>query len=82
MTSLTSNPSISKSWTIMVHIPTMSTRAPFVPVMLMPTTGVSVSPWNSAHYRVTKVMEALVSTIMAPLVTVAPCFIWETATPK
>ena len=60
----------------------MSTGEPFAPVMLMPDTGVIVRPWVSAHFRVTRVMEAPVSTIIAPLVAGAPGCIWETATPR
>ena len=66
----------------MVHIATMSTWALFVPMMLMPDTGVIVRPWVSAHFQVTRVMEAPVSKIMAPLVAVTPGFIWETTTPR
>ena len=64
----------------MVHVPTTSTGAPFAPFMLMPDTGVIIRPWVSAYFRVTRVMEAPVSTIMAPLVAIAPGFIWVTAT--
>ena len=60
----------------------MSTGAPFAPVMLIPVTSVIVKPWVSAHFRVTRVMEAPVSTIIAPLVDGAPDCIWATATPR
>ena len=66
----------------MKHVPTMSTGASFAPVMLIPDTGVIVRPWVSAHLRVTRVMEAPVSTIIAPLVAGAPGCIWATATPR
>ena len=56
----------------MEHVPIMSTGEPFAPVMLIPDTGVIIRPWVSAHYRVTRVMEAPVSTIIAPLVYGAP----------
>ena len=82
MTSPTSSSSVGDSWTVMEHIPTMSTGAPFALVMLIPYTGVIVRPWVSAHFRVTRVMEAPVSTIIAPLVDGAPGYIWATATPR
>ena len=66
----------------MEHIPTMSTGAPFAPVMLIPNTGVIVKRWVSAHLRVTRVMEAPVSTIIAPLEDGTPGCIWATATPR
>ena len=53
----------------------MSTGVPLAPVMLIPEAGMTVRPWVSAHLRVTKVMEAPVSTIMAPLVGGAPGYI-------
>ena len=59
----------------------MSTGAPLVPVILIPDTGVIVSPWVYTHFRITRVIEVPVSTIMAPLVAVTPSFIWETTTP-
>ena len=82
MTSPTSSSSVGDSWTIMEHVPTMSTGAPLPPVMLIPETGVTVRPWISAHLQVTRVMEVPVSTIIAPLVDGAPGYIWATATPR
>ena len=73
--SLMSSSSVGESCTIMVHIPTMSTGVLFVPVMLMPNTRVIIRPGLSAYFRVTRVMEAPVSTIMAPSVVIAPGFI-------
>ena len=66
----------------MEHVPIISTGAPFVPVMLILDNGVIVKPWVSAYLQVTRVMEAPVSTIIAPLVAGAPGCIWATATPR
>ena len=82
MTSPMSSSSIGDSWTIMEHVPTMSTGVPLAPVMLIPDTGVIIRPWVYAHFQVTRVMEAPVSTIIAPLVDGAPGYIWVTATPR
>ena len=82
MTSPTSSSRVGDSWTVMDHVPIMSTGEPFAPVMLIPETGVTVRPWISTHLRVTKVMEAPVSTIIVPLVDGAPDYIWVTATPR
>ena len=82
MTSPTSSSNVGDSWTVMEHVPTMSTGVPLAPVMLIPEAGMTVRPCVSAHLWVNKVMEAPVSTIIAPLVAGAPGYIWATATPR